>query len=158
MAQLIQKLRVAVAVNNCHLQLPVQDSKNSLFIELSGLDFDQVLHFGTDQLMQLNARFQAVDIFVAQQINQSSKYYLLELHESALAAKMGTNSSALNLNCQLGLAKLTANENYLLFLASLIEYHFNDVYSLIGIIKQALASSSDPDTSSKAAQMQLDGS
>ena len=27
--------------------------------------------------------------------------------------------------------KLTMNENYLLFLASLIEYHFNDVQALL---------------------------
>ena len=48
------------------------------------------------------------------------------------------------MNCKLGLVKLTANENYLLFLASLIEYHFNDVQALINFFNQQLMPTSQP--------------
>ena len=99
--------------------------------------------------MTMDARFQAIDVFVAKQINQSSKYFLLQLHESTLEAKIGCGGSqqqqrSLNLNCKLGLVKLTANENYLLFLASLIEYHFNDVQALINFFNQQLMPTSQP--------------
>lgn len=69
-------------------------------------------------------------------MNQSSKYFLVKLHESSLQAYMGAQGQNQILECQLGLMKLTMNENYLLFLASLIEYHFNDVQALLNFSKQ----------------------
>ena len=43
MAAILNRLEVSVAVNDCHVQLPVQDSKNSLFVELSSLTFNSML-------------------------------------------------------------------------------------------------------------------
>lgn len=69
---------------------------------------------------------------------------------------MCISSSTLNLFCQLGLAKLTANENYLLFLASLIEYHFNDVQALIVILNQLLLTSSPAEADPAARDLGVD--
>ena len=85
---------------------------------------------------------------MAKQVNQISKYYLIRLHESSAQAHHGSNGYNSRLEFALGVIRLTMNENYLLFLASLIEHHFNDVQALINFSKQLatpVAQQTDPD-------------
>ena len=125
----------------------MSESKNSLFIELNDLVFEQVVPELRSENKVASARFQAIDVFVAKQINQSSKYFLVQIHESSLDAQTTqTSGQQQRLDWQLGLVKLTMNENYLLFLASLIEYHFNDAQALINFFRNlapAAAAASD---------------
>ena len=100
--------------NACHLQLPVSESKNSLFVELSSLQFSHADN-------KIEAHFHAIDIYVAKQINQNKKYFLVQLHRSSLLAELCSGDLIQRLDAKLGLVKFIMNENYLLFLASLIE-------------------------------------
>ena len=76
-------------------------------------------------------------MFIAKQLDQTTKYYISQVHDLDVQVRMGTNLDQPKLiEASTSLVKFSINENYVMFLASLFEYHFNDVRQLIDIIQQ----------------------
>ena len=69
---------------------------------------------------------------------------MVQLHRSSLLTELSTSGIAQRLDAKVGMLKLTMNENYLLFLASLIEYHWNDVLGLNSFISKLTKSDLQP--------------
>ena len=122
----------------------MSESKNSLFFGINNLKIDKRLaSSASPSSHQLVLECSAFDTFVAKQIDQSSKYYLLQLHELCIQANFAPGTNRVNnAEATLGLVCLAVNENYVLFLASLMEYHMNDMKDLVEFIQVHAASDS----------------
>ena len=122
----------------------MSESKNSLFLGISNLKIEKKLASSfTPSDFQLVLECSAFDTFVAKQIDQSSKYFLLQLHELCIQANFQPGTMRVNNSeATLGLVCLAVNENYVLFLASLMEYHMNDMKDLVEFIQVHAASDS----------------
>ena len=66
-----------VSIDGCHVQLPVSESKNSLFLGINSLRIDKKLPDREKSQFELVIDCMAIDIFIAKQIDQNTKYYLL---------------------------------------------------------------------------------
>ena len=75
-----------VSIDGCHVQLPVAESKNSLFLGIRTLTVDKRLPDHEKMQFDLAVDCDAVDIFIAKQIDQSTKYYILQLQSLGLSA------------------------------------------------------------------------
>ena len=78
-----------------------------------------------DEKNRIELSLKSFDAFVAKQIDQENRYRLFILKDTNIELGCGTTS------LELGHFQFTINENFILFLASLTEYHFEETMNLI---------------------------
>lgn len=104
-------------MSNIYVQIPVKDSKNSLFLMLQELQMNKSTE-------ETTVKIDRSIVFVARNIEQQMKYNLLSFENIVLTKQSGISYALADQ------VKLTLNENYILLLANIVESQFDDCIAI----------------------------
>jgi len=105
------------------VQLPAREGKNSLFFVVESLELLQ--EKDEDNVQKTKVFDQLLQLFVAQQFDQTERYNLLSIVNTQI------NGLDLSFDVHVGEIKLTLNENYVWLLSKLIDENMFDIETLI---------------------------
>jgi hypothetical protein len=129
----IAEISVNFTINGFHLQVPVsRDSKNFLFWSIDTFIFEKRRHKDEGVDFILRTAFDGIECFVAKQIDQLHKYFLIQVLEVDLQAFLPPEEPVIpkDVTVSIGKLQLNINDNFLLLLTSIVEHHTQDLVNM----------------------------